>query len=1133
MPDLVPQVTRFLSRLRSRQKAIWAGSIAIALFALLLLLALGVVLVEGWFWLNPAGRSTLLLVAAAVGGLTMLLTGGMLLFLLIRRNWPSDDSLARRVWKQDSAVRDRILNALQLGSGTGGSESLRRAALQQYDRFASSLHSSEYVKRQLFHRVLRSAVGVLLISGIAWMAAPSSFTGSVYRLQHPKQRFLRPGTVLLALELEDTVSVVQGEALRVSVRASNALPEQVQFVLDEGNGIARTVVAERDTTGNSRYTARITGLQRSLTVYAKAQQAFSDSSWLEVVPRPRIARLQVEVRPPEYTGQSRHQLPEGVGDILALPGSIVSVDVEASRSLQEAHLVFSPEGGTAHNRMMDARGRQASHTFTLQQAGSWWLKLVAMDGVESGDPLVWTISLSEDLPPNVEIRMPEDGTRIPEDLVVPLVVVADDDYGISRLALRFLVYNELTTPDSLPDEAYAAIELNGDTLGPGRVAVQTLWSLQGLELFPEDEVHYFVEAWDNDIPNGPKRARTPVRRLLYATLEEIFAEMDRQEAMNGQQLQQSLRQAEDVRRQLEETLTRMRSNPEDLSWEESRALEEAMQDQQELFDQLEQAARTLEQMQQQFQQQNMVSMELLEKYSRVQQLLEQVATPEMREAMENLREAMEQQDGDRIREALEQMNFSQEEFIENLDRTLSILEQLNQERRMEELVQRAEDLAQRQQDLSERMENATQQEWQRIAAEQENISNGVQQLNEDMNRLAEEMADRQPETAESLRDLAQELSDQDLPAQMQRTSEQIQQGQCRQAQENSRRHQQQLNELSQSLQDMQQQMLDQSMQNLADLMNELKEKILIVSARQEIIREESRRLGVSSPRYRSLAAHQDALRDAMRVLMNEAGELTRQTFFVGAQLMAELVNARQRMDGAIELYTDRRPREVSGEQTEALASLHRSLVQLQNAQNQMSQSASSTGYQEMMDKLSQMAQQQQMLNQMSQGMPMPSPMPMPGRQPGGDMLSQMAAQQRALAEAMRQLEQQGQGMQDILGRLDGLADAMEEVADEMEDRNMTERTRQLQQRILQRLLDSQRSLQQRERSRERMSRTADDIQRLSPDLLPRDREAMLRERMLRALEGDFSEPWQQVIRNYYRALQRDLNLQPSTDTSSQ
>lgn len=1119
MPDRLPHVTRLLHRLRSRQKLSWVGAAwmtAISAAAVLLFLAL---VLEAIAWFEPSVR---LPVTAVSTGLTFFVLFAALVatvILLLLPNTPSDDTLARWIWAVDEGIHDRLLNALQLArrEDPRTSAALRQAALEDADAFAKNLTPKPYLHLTLLRRASRllGAVAAVVLLGV--IVAGGSLRQAAGRLVHPSAVYLKPGRVVLALEGPDTLRVVQGETATLQVRALHARPRGLRFVVDEGTGLLRRFEAVQDSSDTTLYTAALDNVQRDASFYATSGHLTSDTAQVVRIARPRIARIMVTLHPPAYTGQTNVTLPVGVGDITALPGTGATFDLEASRPLASATLMVAAKKGGVDSTALHVDRRTVSGRFAVKQPGRWWVNLVAEDGVPSDDPVEWDISALQDQPPRVEVRLPEDGAMIPDQLVVPLVVVADDDYGISRMRLRYRIYTELLEPDSVGEEAFAARELEPTITDPGRAVIKGLWPLSDLPLLPTDEVHYFVEVWDNDAWSGPKRARTETRRLVFPSVEDLFQLSNQQEQDAGETVDRALQQAEETKQKLEETLTRMKSNPDEVTWEETRALQQALDQQDQMLEQMQDVAKTLEQMQQQAQSQNLLSGELLQKYKKLQEMMEDIATPEMKEAMENLRKALDEMDGDKIRDALEQMAKNQDELMEKLDRSLSIFERLQMEKRLDELARRAEDLAKRQAELSERMENASPKEAEQAAVEQERIQQDLDKLADLAKETAEKMEEMHGATADSLDQLEKQARDEALKQDLQQSQSAMQQGKPKQAKGSSQMGQQKLEQLAQQFRKMQQSFSEQGKQEVGAEMDRLFARILLLSRRQEALLEESRSLGVASPRYPSLAADQEALREALGAIDKDVAALMKQSFFVGAQVAGDLQRARGYMDNAIGHYTNRVPREVTGEQAHALAMLHLSLLRLNDSQQQMQQSSSGTGYQEMMEALQKMAAQQQALNQGSQGMPMP----MPGGQGGQAMLQQMAARQRALAEQMRRLEQQSQSMEEILGKLDGLGNSMDQVAKDLENQNITDRTKRLQQRIVQRLLDSQRSLQERDHSRQRVGRVAEGIDPSHPGELPPESEDLLRQRMLRALEGDYARPWRDTIRDYFRALEKD------------
>ena len=104
----------------------------------------------------------------------------------------------------------------------------------------------------------------------------------------------------------------------------------------------------------------------------------------------------------------------------------------------------------------------------------------------------------------------------------------------------------------------------------------------------------------------------------------------------------------------------------------------------------------------------MISPETLEKYQELQELFEEIASPEMKQAMSELQEALENIDPQQIQEALEKMEFNQESFLKNIERTIELFKRLRVEQKFDEIINKAEELAQQQEELNESAKDAPQ-----------------------------------------------------------------------------------------------------------------------------------------------------------------------------------------------------------------------------------------------------------------------------------------------------------------------------------------------------------------------------------------------------------------------------------------
>jgi hypothetical protein len=134
--------------------------------------------------------------------------------------------------------------------------------------------------------------------------------------------------------------------------------------------------------------------------------------------------------------------------------------------------------------------------------------------------------------------------------------------------------------------------------------------------------------------------------------------------------------------------------------------------------------------------------------------------------------------------------------------------------------------------------------------------------------------------------------------------------------------------------------------------------------------------------------------------------------------------------------------------------------------------------QEAMERMSQLAQQQQGVSQGAQSL-----LPMPGQGRGSPQMQQLAAQQRAIAEQLERLRAGGQAP-----GAGEFADEARDLARRLESGRLDRATAERQERLFRRMLDAGRTLQGQEQDeqKERQSSTASgDSVRLPPALRAR------------------------------------------------
>jgi chromosome segregation ATPase len=236
------------------------------------------------------------------------------------------------------------------------------------------------------------------------------------------------------------------------------------------------------------------------------------------------------------------------------------------------------------------------------------------------------------------------------------------------------------------------------------------WDLSGLDLLPGDTVAYRLEVVDNcALGEGPHSAHTREYVLRFPTLGEIFAEIDE----SGEKSIEDLRDVADEARRVEkkiEEISREVLKKGESSWENRKEVESALESQQQLAEEMRRVQEDIQSNLDQLAESEFMTMEALQKMQQIQKLLDEVASTEMKEALEKLREAMEESNPRRMQEDLADFQDTQEELMKQLDRIAENLKQFRLEEKMKAAVREMEELAARQERVNDELAHLDEEE---------------------------------------------------------------------------------------------------------------------------------------------------------------------------------------------------------------------------------------------------------------------------------------------------------------------------------------------------------------------------------------------------------------------------------------
>ena len=284
-------------------------------------------------------------------------------------------------------------------------------------------------------------------------------------------------------------------------------------------------------------------------------------------------------------------------------------------------------------------------------------------------PVRYYVKALYDSNPAIELIYPKQDVNLANDSRVPIEVKINDDYGFSKLNLNYKLTSSRYEP---AQEKFSSIEVSIDKKIKEQI-VDHIWNLTQLNPAVNDVYSFYLEVFDNDNVSGPKSAKTQIINVRVPSLDEILAKADETQDNVQDEMQETLKEAEELKKELEKIDKDLKQDKQQLTWEEKEKIEQALNKFEKLQDKMESASEQLKQMQNELQQNNLLSEETLEKYMELQKLMDEMTSDEMKKAMQKMQDALEKMNRNQTQDAMNQMKMDEEKFKKSIERTMNLL----------------------------------------------------------------------------------------------------------------------------------------------------------------------------------------------------------------------------------------------------------------------------------------------------------------------------------------------------------------------------------------------------------------------------------------------------------------------------
>lgn len=434
--------------------------------------------------------------------------------------------IARVLESRDPALGTKLMNVLQL------EEQARDAALPELTRQLARqavTEASENLRAHKFLPLLKSAtlrrsllhatVPVLLLMGLG-----IGFSSIAWR---QLQRFLDPfgdhppfsfTELTIVTPRADGTGVIYKKPVRIEAEYKGHRPGELFLLVSPESDPGQELTVPMLAFGEKQFVQEINEVTSGLTVRVATadRRSVSRARHIPVILTPQLEKATLSIEPPAYTRQKNRdaEIPLGQGalpSVSALVGSTLKWTLRSNRPLGRGTVGL--QGATAPRRgepLIPGNGDEANvarAAFPVSESGRLTFDLRDAGGLQTDRGLAAALTVTHDLPPQIEIVDPGHDGFIVESFEAKLAVRVSDDYGIRSTRLHLAVNGKWNEPVTIPGAEDPPQREGRESL---TVKPSSLGAKAG------DRLQFFGEV--TDIRPEPQMART--RTLTLEVISE-------------------------------------------------------------------------------------------------------------------------------------------------------------------------------------------------------------------------------------------------------------------------------------------------------------------------------------------------------------------------------------------------------------------------------------------------------------------------------------------------------------------------------------------------------------------------------------------------------------------------------------
>ena len=839
-------------------------------------------------------------------------------------------------------------------------------------------------------------------------------------------------------------------------------------------------------------------LDFSFDYYIKTPYAVSDTYAVKVFELPIVENIDLKYNYPNYTGLTDNIVEDSNGHIKALKQTVVTVSIKSNNPLKEANLIFS-DGNLLK---MDRQGKDKFKTqFHLEKSQTYHFRL--LDILNNKSPKIQRmITAVDDEKPEINITEPAADTILSKNMLLPIKLYASDDFGLQALKLKYYINSGESQKIDIQNKFTQKI-----------INIDYLFDLSKQTLIPGDRVTYWFEISDNSPEN--QLGVTKKYLLKFPSVAEIYQEIEKTENEKKEIMQTALEKSKEMQKAFEEKRREV-MRKEEVDWEDKEELKEFLEKQKDLNKNIDDISKNYKNMIEKFEKNRALTGETLEKMKKIQELMEEIASEELRKTMEEMQQKLEKMDKNQLKKAMKDFKFSMENFSKQLEQTLKLLENIKKEQALQKALEISKEMEKMQTELQKRTsQNSNQEE---LMQDQKKIAQKNKELDKQISNLDSLFSnENEQDLKNDLKKLQQRRKQEKLNQDIEKSMQNLQNNKKEQAMQYQQSATQKMQQTSQSLQEMMDKMSNASSMAMGNALNKTIKRLLIFSNEHE----KSAAKYVSDPF--SILPKQIAIFEGIDKTLKELYSIPMIMLMLGPKFSIDANNTFKEYRNMFQYINDAKKGKINHFLNNIQKGINLMVFDLMQAQKNMQKNSMGGGMQSLMQMMKNMGQQQMMMNMMTQQIL--QQMGQNGRisKEMREQIQRLAKDEQRLAENLKRALQTNPEAQKQANALEKMIEDLESIARNLKMNKIDKKLIDKQEKILSRLLDAQKSIHKREFSRERKSEISEKRKWNLPEELKNRFDKFESDALLRDDKNNYSKEYMELIEEYLRQLNKNYN----------